>query len=61
MLTGTYPFAGRNNKKLFKDISTGKLVFQPYMKVKHISVLKKILNRDPAKRPSVSKILQIIE
>lgn len=61
MLTKVYPFVGKNNKMLLRDIVQSEVSFQPSMKIRHISILKKVLHKNPQKRPSVEDLVNFFD
>ena len=56
MLTGMPPFYSDNIKDLFKNIKRGYIEFPKFVKPKAQELLKKLLNRDPKKRPSLTEV-----
>ena len=58
MLTGKYPFSSKKSNGLMKHILKNEVVYPDSMQLKHIAILKKMLNKDPKKRLSVQNIMK---
>lgn len=58
MLTGTSPFRSRTQEELFAKIKTGKILFPKNMPLLAKDLIKKMLQIDPEKRPSVEMVLE---
>lgn len=61
MLTGAYPFTSQKNKSLMKEILQNKIHYPFNMKLHHVVLLKKMLNKDPDKRLSVRGLLNYMK
>ena len=53
MLVGIPPFYNDNINILYKNISQGKLKIPSYISKGSNAILKRMLNKDPTKRPSI--------
>ena len=60
MLTGKYPFVSKRNKSLMKEILQNEIEYPDDMKLKHVVLLRKMLNKDPEKRISTSGLLNYL-
>jgi len=58
MLCGTFPFKGKNDKELYRAISTVKISFPEHLSESAISLIRRILQFDPEKRPTASEIVK---
>lgn len=56
LLTGLPPYFTEDIKKLYENIRKAKLKFPSYIKEDAKNILRKMLDRDPAKRPSVPQL-----
>ena len=52
---------GKNNKMLLRDIAQNEVNFEPCMKIRHISILKQIFNKNPVERPSVEDLINFFD
>ena len=58
LLTGDYPFDGSNKSRIFKRIKEKRIHYSKYdLDKKEISLLKKLLEKDPEKRIEIEDIL----
>lgn len=57
MLTGNYPFKSKKSRYLMKKILQAKVHFPIEMEIKHVILLKKMLNKRPHERPSVRRLI----
>ena len=56
LLTGTTPYYCDNIDSLFQNIKTAKLIFPHYISNNAKELITQIMNRDPLKRPPISRI-----
>lgn len=56
MLTGLPPFYSENIKELFKNIKNAQLQFPAAVRAEAKDLIKKVMNRDATKRPSISQL-----
>lgn len=58
MLSGTYPFKGKNDKELFKKILVGQFECPSAIPAAPRALIYKMLSIDPSRRPTVKEIQQ---
>lgn len=58
LLTGTFPFRANNDKELYKKIINGHYVVPEYVSNKAQSLIGKMINFDPDKRPTAGELLK---
>jgi len=56
LLTGLPPFYSDNIKELFRNIKNGMLQFPKTVKPEAQDLMRKLMNKDPTKRPSISQV-----
>lgn len=56
MLTGLPPFYSENIKELFKNIRNAQLQFPAAVRPEAKDLIKKVMNRDASKRPTISQL-----
>ena len=56
LLTGLPPFYSDNLKELFRNIKNGMLQFPKTVKPEAQDLMKKLMNKDPTRRPSISQV-----
>jgi serine/threonine protein kinase len=56
LLTGLPPFYSDNIKELFRNIKSGMLQFPKTVKPEAQDLMRKLMNKDPSKRPSISQV-----
>jgi serine/threonine protein kinase len=56
LLTGLPPFYSDNIKELFRNIKNGMLQFPKTVRPDAQDLMKKLMNKDPTKRPSISQV-----
>ena len=57
MLCGCFPFKGRNDKELYRRISSCQPLMPEYLSIQAKSLLQRIFQLDPEKRPTAKQIL----
>lgn len=57
LLCGCFPFKGRNDKELYRRISNCQPLFPEYLSAEAKSLLQKIFQLDPDKRPTARQLL----
>lgn len=58
LLTGIFPFRANNDKELYKKIISGYYVVPEYVSNKAQSLIGKMINLDPDKRPTAGELLK---
>lgn len=61
MLTGDYPFVSKKNKTLLKEIVKENIKFDNNLHLRHIILLKKMLNKNPEKRLTVNETINYLK
>lgn len=61
MLTGKYPFVSKKNKALMKEIIHSDIEYPSNMKLKHVVLLKKMLNKNPEQRITTNDLLRYLQ
>ena len=56
LLTGLPPFYSDNIKELFRNIKNGMLQFPKTVRPEAQDLMRKLMNKDPTKRPSISQV-----
>jgi protein-serine/threonine kinase len=56
LLTGLPPFYSDNIKELFRNIKNGMLQFPKTVKPEAQDLMRKLMHKDPTKRPSISQV-----
>ena len=56
LLTGLPPFYSDNIKELFRNIKNGLLQFPKTVRPEPQDLMRKLMNKDPTKRPSISQV-----
>ena len=56
LLTGLPPFYSDNIKELFRNIRNGMLQFPKTVRADAQDLMRKLMNKDPTKRPSISQV-----
>ena len=58
LLSRKYPYVGADNVLIMKAVCKKNVCFPSNMKIKYVMIIKKMLNKNPEKRPSVKDILK---
>ena len=58
MMVGIPPFYNDNMKVLYENIEKGKLTLPRYLSKEARNVVKRMLNKDPKKRPTLDELLK---